>query len=568
MTGIFGHVDHGKTSLLDALRSTSVASGEAGGITQHIGAFEVPVAAMVANLRAKQNGGKAQAVPAGATDGASITFLDTPGHAAFTAMRERGAGVTDVVVLVVAADDGVKPQTEEVIRLIKSADVGVVVALTKCDKPGVDTLKVKQSLMAVGVEIEDFGGEVPCVEVSSVTGQGLPELLETISAIAEVRELKAERDGRAEGRVLEARVEKGRGNVATVLVHRGCLRPTASIIAGQTWCRVRSLVPASGGSTTTAFPGMPVEVTGWKDLPSAGDLVLEGANEDEVKKAVQNRLARIQRDKLWADVERLNDQRVLDSKQEHVRKAAEEHAKEKGLKGGAVILAGDKAVEAMLKEDGVGGVGIKELVLMIKADGSGTVEAVVGALEGIGNAEARVKIVSSGVGDVQESDVDMARAIGGTIVGFNVKAPNAVMKAAARPPSPVKVFTSPIIYRLVDSVRDAVAALLPKTLETRVHGEALVQAIFEISIKGRKTPKKVAGCKVANGVFQKGRKARVVRNGETMFVGVVDTLKQIKKDVNEVTKGVECGIALEEFEELEVDDLIQSVEEVEVPRTL
>ena len=233
ITGIFGHVDHGKTSLLDALRSTSVAAGEAGGITQHIGAFEVEVEKMVANLRAKTKGGKAPAATASASGSSStITFLDTPGHAAFTAMRSRGAGVTDVVVLVVAADDGVKPQTEEVINLVKGADVGVVVALTKCDKPGIDTvsflapqvlpipltsrrprtqLKVKQSLMSLGVEIEDFGGDVPCVEVSSVTGQGLPELLETISAIAEFRELKAERDGRVEGRVIESRVEKGRG---------------------------------------------------------------------------------------------------------------------------------------------------------------------------------------------------------------------------------------------------------------------------------------------------------------------------------------------------------------------
>lgn len=397
------------------------------------------VSSIVANLRGTKEAGE---------DQGTITFLDTPGHAAFTAMRERGAGVTDVVVLVVAADDGVKPQTEEVIGLIKSSDVGVVVAITKCDKPGVDTVlpfllgvlgrelnpcaqvKVKQALMAAGVEVESFGGDVPCVELSSVTGQGFPELLETISAIAEVRELKAERVGRVEGRVLESRVEKGRGfvlvlrsppatelmisncrNVATVLVLRGCLRPTASLVAGTTWCRVRSLVPPSGKAITSAFPGQPVEVTGWKDLPSAGDLVLEAGSEDEAKKAIANRLRRIDQEKLWLDVEVINEKRRVESEIESVRREEEANAKASGLKGKAVTAAGDLAVGEMGKA-----AVIKELVLIIKADVSGTVEAVVGALQGIGNAEARVKIVHSGVGDVQESDVEMARAVEGAFL--------------------------------------------------------------------------------------------------------------------------------------------------------
>ncbi|KAK4703726.1 translation initiation factor IF-2, partial [Phenoliferia sp. Uapishka_3] len=547
VTGIFGHVDHGKTSLLDALRSTSVASGEAGGITQHIGAFEVSVATIIANLRAKDKKNVSPA-PAQTDDGAgTITFLDTPGHAAFTAMRERGAGVTDVVVLVVAADDGVKPQTEEVIGLVKSADFRSA------------QLKVKQSLMAAGVEVEAFGGDVPCVEVSSMTGQGLPELLETISAIAEVRELKAERDGRVEGRVLESRVEKGRGNVATVLVLRGCLKKTASLVAGTTWCRVRTLVPPTGKDIISAFPGQPVEVTGWKDLPSAGDLVLEATTEDEAKKAVSNRLRRVEQDKLWQDVEIINEKRRVDSEIEEVRKREEAKAKASGLTGNAITMAGNVAVDGL--EASVDDV--KELVLVIKADVSGTVEAVVGALQGIGNKEARVKIVSAAVGDVQESDVEMARAIGGCIVGFNVKAPNAVLKLASRPPTPVPVHTSPIIYRLVEIVRAAVADLLPRTIETRVHGEALVQQLFEIAVKGRKDPMKVAGCKVSNGVFQKGRKARVMRNGEVVHTGTVSTLKQVKKDVLEITKGVECGIALDDFDSFETLDIIQSVEEIE-----
>ncbi|GAA6043629.1 hypothetical protein JCM8097_008299 [Rhodosporidiobolus ruineniae] len=567
ITGIFGHVDHGKTSLLDALRSTTVAAGEAGGITQHIGAFEVPVERMVANLRAKAAGKAPPAVSAssGTGTGATITFLDTPGHAAFTAMRSRGAGVTDVVVLVVAADDGVKPQTEEVISLIKSApDVGVVVALTKCDKPGIDTTKVKQGLMAAGVEVEDFGGDVPCVEVSSVTGQGLAELLETISAIAEVRELKAEREGRVEARVIESRVEKGRGNVATVLVLRGELKPSASLVAGTTWARVRTLLPPSGKAVPAAYPGQPVEVTGWKDLPSAGDLVLEAASEDEAKKAVANRLRRIEDDKMWRDVEVINEKQRRDAEILQLRREEEEKARAKGLKGNAVLHAGNAAVEELTgAEDG----GVKELLLVVKADVSGTVEAVVGALEGIGNKEAKVKILSSAVGDVSQADVDMARAVGATIIGFNVKAPGSIMKDAAKGPTPVAIHTSPIIYRLVDTVRSATADLLPKDVETRVHGEATVQMVFEISVKGKKEPTKIAGSKVFNGVFAKARKARVVRKGETVWTGAVVTLKQVKKDVQEIPKGVECGIQLEDFVP-EEGDLIQSIEEVEVARSL
>ncbi|SGZ00354.1 BQ5605_C034g11342 [Microbotryum silenes-dioicae] len=566
ITGIFGHVDHGKTSLLDALRQTTVAKGEAGGITQHIGAFEVEVDAIVRNL---SNGGKDGTVPTPSSiepdSGATITFLDTPGHAAFTAMRERGASVTDVVVLVVAADDGVKPQTEEVIGLIKSADVGVVVAITKVDKPGVDTLKVKQELMAAGVEIEDFGGDIPCVEVSSVTGQGLPTLVETISAIAEIRELRAERSGRVEGCVIESRVEKGRGNVATVLVMRGCLRASASLVAGTTWCRVRSLIPPTGKAVSLVYPGQPIEVTGWKDLPSAGDLVLEAVNEDEAKRAVTNRVKKIEQQKLWEEVEVINEKRKVDSEVELIRREEEAKAKAKGLHRNAAMYAGQAAVEELTGGEGAG---VKELILLIKADVSGTVEAVVGSLQGIGNSEAKVKIVSSGVGDVQESDIEMARAIGGAVVAFNVRTPASVMKLAARPPHPVAVYASSIIYRLVDVIRTAVADLLPKTIEVRVHGEALVQQLFSITIKGVKVPKVVAGSKISNGVFQKTRKARVVRNGEVIFTGTVDTLKHVKKDVTELTKGVECGIALEGFEGFQEQDLIQSIEEIEVARTL
>ena len=354
-----------------------------------------------------------------------------------------------------------------------------------------------------------------------------------------------------------------------------------------------------------AYPGQPVEVTGWKDLPSAGDLVLEAPTEDDAKKAITNRLRRIEQEKLWEDVEIINEKRRVEAEQELVRKEEERSARERGLKGGQIAQAGAAAVESMDGSAGVAGE-VKELLLIVKADVSGTVEAVVGALEGIGNKEAKVKIISSAVGDVQESDVEMARAVQGgfecfrrsasdltlsllaaSIVAFNVKAPSSVLKAAAKPPHPVAVHVSPIIYRLVDIIRAATADLLPKNIETRVHGEALVQQLFEITVKGKKETKKVAGCKVSNGVFQKARKARVVRNGEvlhtgelsstapssrpvlTLFTtGTVSTLKQVKKDVPEITKGVECGIALDDWDAFEPDDVVQSIEEIAVSRTL
>ncbi|ORY60386.1 hypothetical protein BCR35DRAFT_355244 [Leucosporidium creatinivorum] len=548
---------------LPLARLSRESLGEAGGITQHIGAFEVSVPDMVANLTG------APSPSSSTTSGAqTITFLDTPGHAAFTAMRSRGAGVTDVVVLVVAADDGVKPQTEEVIKLVKDLDgeVGTVVAITKCDKQGVDTLKLKQSLLSHGLELETFGGDIPCVEVSSLTGQGLPELLETVSAVADFRELRAEREGRVEARVVESRVVKGRGNVATLLILRGCLRPTSTLVAGTTWCRVRSLLSPSSSPLSFAYPGQPVEVTGWRDLPSSGSLVLEAPSEADAKKVVENRVRREEEKRLWSDLEVINEKREVEARVGEVRREEERAAREQGLKGGRVAQAGQAAVEGI--EGASEGEGTKELLLIIKADVSGTVEAVVGALEGIGNKEARVKIISSAVGDVQESDVEMARAVGASIVGFNVKAPSSVLKSAAKPPSPIHIHISPIIYRLVDTIRLATASLLPKTIETRVHGEALVQQLFEIGVKGKKEAKKVAGCKVGNGVFMKSRKARVVRGGEVLHVGTVSTLKQVKKDVLEIPKGVECGIALDDWDGFEPDDLIQSIEEIEVVRTL
>ncbi|KDQ16200.1 hypothetical protein BOTBODRAFT_64856 [Botryobasidium botryosum FD-172 SS1] len=519
---IMGHVDHGKTTLLDTLRSTSVAASEAGGITQHIGAFSVPVS------------------------DSSITFLDTPGHAAFTAMRARGAGVTDIIVLVVAADDGVMPQTKEVIELAKGdgsgEGVGLVVAINKCDKPGVDVNKIKLSLLSAGVQLEEFGGDVPAVEVSGLTGKGLDTLVETISAVAEVRELRARAEGNAEGYVLESRVDKGKGPVATVLVLRGSLAPGLHILAGTSWARVRQMTDSSGAVLRTAGPGTPVIVSGWKELPSAGDEVL-AASESDIKKAVTNRKRKVEANALKADVEALNDVRREAREEERMSASAkEEREKEKG------------------KEEGP-----KELRLIIKGDVSGTVEAVVGVLQGIGNKIAQVKIVHSSVGDVTDSDVALAKAVNGMVVGFSVKAPPKILSTANS--LSVPVYTESVIYRLMEEIRTRVAALLPVTIEKHVVGEANVQQVFEIKLKGKDTIH-IAGCRVGNGLLQKDKKVRVIRGNQEVYDGPLVTLKQVKKDITEARKGTECGIGLDSFKDIKEGDLIQCYQVIQKPGVL
>ena len=393
-----GHVDHGKTSLLDALRSTKVAAGEAGGITQHIGAFNVPLSALLAG----------DAAEASESSTGSLTFLDTPGHAAFAAMRSRGASVTDVVVLVVAADDGVKPQTEEVINLITNEDVGIVVAITKCDKSGIDISRVHNELLTRGLEVEPLGGDIPCVEVSAHTRDGLPELVETINAIAEVRDLRAEKSGLpSEGRIIESRIEKGRGNVATVIVTRGTLQKGATIIAGTAFAKVRQLASNDGQILDEAGPGTPIEVTGWKDLPEAGDEVLEAKNEEDAKRAVDNRSRRKEQHRTLGDMEIINEKRRIEAEAAALLKEMQAAATKAG-NDPSLITPGTSAYNS--------GSGIKELRLIIKSDFNGTLEAVSGSLAGIGNNEAKVKVVSTGVGDVTDSDLAMAKAVDGELL--------------------------------------------------------------------------------------------------------------------------------------------------------
>ncbi|KAG6874270.1 hypothetical protein C0995_001495 [Termitomyces sp. Mi166 len=527
---IMGHVDHGKTTLLDNLRSTSVAKGEAGGITQHIGAFSVPVPASSSNAEGPR----------------SITFLDTPGHAAFSAMRARGARVTDIVVLVVAADDGIMPQTKEVISLIKKDEgkIGVVVAINKVDKPGVDVDAVKKALLAENIQLETFGGDIPSVEVSGLTGLGLPTLVETLSAIAEMQDLRAEREGPVQGYVLESKVQKGLGPVATVLVLRGCLKLGSHVISRLSSAKVRIMNDATGAAVKEAYPGMAITVSGWKTVPNAGDEVLQGT-EAEVKKALANRQRKADIEATLVDVEAINSVR----RQERERRELE-------------LQLGESLNENLPQIEE----GPKELRLIIKADVSGSAEAVQGALQGIGNKEATTRVVSSGVGDISESDVTMAKAIGGTIVGFSVKTPKAIETLAAQ--NGVPIISSNIIYRIMDIVKEKVIALLPVIIETRVTGEAVILQIFDIQLKAKQT-KKVAGCRVTNGIVEKSKFARLIRDGVTLHEGSLDTMRILKKDVIEIRKGTECGLCFgPTFGDLREGDMIQMYEKIEKPGCL
>lgn len=540
---IMGHVDHGKTTLLDTLRSATVASGESGGITQHIGAFSVPLS----SLSVQTSGSTTK----------TVTFLDTPGHAAFSAMRARGANVTDIIVLVVAADDGVMPQTREVINLAtKDSNTQMIVAINKCDKPGVDVTDIKHSLLSEGVELEEFGGDIPCVEVSGLTGLGLDKLMETIIAVAEISDIRAEKNLRAHGHVLEARMEKGKGAVATVLVSRGTLNRGDPIVAGHTWAKVRQMTDDKGRNVTSATAGMPVTVSGWDSLPVAGDEVLAPSPSkkaaDEVKRAVTNRIREKDAATLMDDVQSINEKRRLD------RERRVEQLMVTNAKGGNTTPTSTSAY-AQDQEDG-----IKELRLIVKSDVSGTIEAVVGAISDIGNKEARVSIIQSGVGDVTDSDVALAKTTDGMILGFNVSIPRNVEGMASQAGVPVHVDT--VIYRLIEEVTARVTALLPKIIEKKVVGEATVQQLF--GIKQGKATLNVAGCRVVNGSLAKHKTARVVRNGEVVADCKLSEMRHLKSEVNEVRKGMECGLRFETYADFQPGDLIQAYDIIEIEPTL
>ncbi|MBR3921106.1 MAG: translation initiation factor IF-2, partial [Oscillospiraceae bacterium] len=484
---VMGHVDHGKTSLLDNIRKANVTAGEAGGITQHIGAYRVAV------------------------DGRDITFLDTPGHAAFTAMRARGAQVTDIAVIVVAADDGIMPQTIEAINHAKAADVSIIVAINKMDKPEANPDRVKQELTEHGLVIEEWGGDIICVPISAKTGMGIKELLENIILVADVKELKANPDRLAKGTVVEARLDKGRGPIATLLVQNGTLHTGDVIIAGTSVGRVRVMTNDKGQTVHEAGPSVPVEITGLAEVPSAGDIF--NAVEDE-------RLAR-----------ELVELRRHEAKEEQFKQYQK------------VTL--DNLFSHIAEGE------IKELPLIVKADVQGSVEAVKQSLEKLSNDEVRVRVIHGGVGAVSESDVMLASASNAIIVGFNVRPDNVAAENAQRDNVEIRLYR--IIYDAIEEIQDAMKGMLaPKTREV-ILGKAEVRNVFKITGAGT-----IAGSYITSGKVTRACQIRVVRDGIVIFEDKIDSLRRFKDDVKEVAQGFECGIGLEKFSDLKEGDVFEA----------
>ncbi len=496
---IMGHVDHGKTSLLDAIRNANVVSGEAGGITQHIGAYQVT------------------------TEGGTVlTFLDTPGHAAFTSMRSRGAQVTDIVVLVVAADDSVMPQTIEAINHAKAAKVPMIVAINKIDKEGADPTRVRTELLQHEVIVEEMSGDVLDVEVSATTGQGLDKLLETIALQAEVLELHANPDREAAGAVIEAKLDVGRGPVATVLVQNGTLHKGDIFVVGEVWGRVRALVNDQGKQVDDAGPSVPVEVLGLQGTPEAGDQLNVVSDEAKAREIAEYRV---------------------------------QAAKDKRAAAGAAttldqLLAQKKADE-----------GLVELPVLVKADVQGSAEAIVQALEKIGNDEVRVRVLHAGVGAITESDITLAEASGAVMIGFNVRA-NAPARDSANQKG-VEIRYYSIIYDLVDDVKAAAEGLLSPEVKETFIGYASIKEVFKITGVG-----KIAGCEVTEGVARRDAGVRLLRDDVVIHEGKLKTLKRFKDEVKEVHAGQECGMAFENYEDIREGDVIEIFTSEEIERKL
>ena len=497
---IMGHVDHGKTSLLDAIRSTDVAAAEAGGITQHIGAYQVK-----------------------SPSGGRITFIDTPGHAAFTAMRARGAKITDIVVLVVAADDGVMPQTVEAIHHARAAKVPIIVAINKIDKPDAKPERVRTELLQHEIQVESLGGDVLEVEVSAKEKRNLDKLLDVIALQSEVLELKANPNRPAEGTVIEARLDRGRGPVATVLVQRGTLKPGDVVVAGSEWGRVRALVSDTGHAVVAAGPSMPVEVLGFNGTPEASD-----------------RLAVVESE---ARAREIADYRARQKREISA-------ARQTGMRG---------SLEQMMSQ--IKTAGRKEVPLVIKGDVQGSVEAIVGALDKLSTEEVVARVIFAGAGGITESDVTLAEASGAVVIGFNVRAHKEAREAAERAGIEIRYYD--IIYALVDDVKKAMSGLLPPTLRETTLGNAVILEVFKVSKVGN-----VAGCRVTDGVVERGANVRLIRDNVVVHQGKLSQLKRFKDDAREVVAGQECGMAFENYQDMKVGDIIECYRVESVQRTL
>jgi translation initiation factor IF-2 len=496
---IMGHVDHGKTSLLDAIRHANVVSGEAGGITQHIGAYQVKTA-----------------------NGQLVTFLDTPGHAAFTSMRSRGAHVTDIVILVVAADDAVMPQTVEAIAHAKAAKVPMIVAINKIDKYEANPTKVRTDLLQHSVVVEEMSGDVQDVEVSAKTGKGIDNLLEAIALQAEILALRSNPNRQAAGAVIEAKLDSGRGPVATVLVQNGTLRKGDIFVVGQQWGKVRALINDKGETVAEAGPSVPVEVLGLSGTPHAGDTLNVVNTEAEAREIADYR---------------------------------EKASKDKRAAVGAATTM--EQLMAKAKAD----LTVAELPIIVKADVQGSAEAIVQALEKIGNDEVRVRVLHSGVGAITDTDVGLAEASKAPIIGFNVRA-NATSRASATQKG-VDVRYYSIIYDLVDDIKKAASGLLKAEIRETFIGYATIKEVFKITGIGN-----VAGCLVTEGVARRSAGVRLLRDDVVIHEGTLKTLKRFKDEVKDVPMGQECGMAFERYEDIRSGDVIEIFEREEVQRTL
>jgi translation initiation factor IF-2 len=495
---IMGHVDHGKTSLLDYIRKTKVTEGEAGGITQHIGAYVVE------------------------TDKGKITFLDTPGHAAFTAMRARGASVTDIVIVVVAADDGVMPQTEEAVKHAQAGDVPIIVAVNKIDKSEADPDRVKQELSKVEIIPEDWGGDTQFVNVSALTGEGIDDLLESISLQAELLELKASETGTATGTVIEARLDKGRGPVATILVQGGALNKGDIILSGKEFGRVRAMVDSNGNEILSSVgPSTPVEILGLSGIPNAGDEMIVVPDEKKAREIAELRQNKNRESKL-----------------------AKQHA---------VKL--QNAMDQMSEGD------VATLNILVKADVQGSSEAIVEALTRLSTDEVRIGIVSSGVGGITETDMNLANASKAVVIGFNVRADASARKLADEEEIEIRYYS--IIYDLIDDVKAAMSGMLAPELREQIIGTAEVKDVF-------RSPKfgDIAGCIVSSGTVKKSNPIRVLRDNVVIYEGELESLRRFKDDVNEVKSGTECGIGVKNYNNVQPGDQIEVFERVEVARAI
>jgi translation initiation factor IF-2 len=497
---VMGHVDHGKTSLLDAIRSTDVVAGEAGGITQHIGAYQVT-----------------------APSGAKITFIDTPGHAAFTAMRARGAKVTDIVVLVVAADDGVMPQTVEAIHHAKAARVPIIVAINKIDKPDAKPERVRTELLQHEVQVESLGGDVVDVEVSAKEKLNIDRLLEMLGLQAEILDLKANPQRPAEGTVIEAKLDRGRGPVATVLIQRGTLRVGDLVVAGAEWGRVRALVSDTGEPIQQAGPSTPVEVLGFSGTPDAGDRLAVVENEGRARE--------------------VTDYRARQKREKHAARAT-------GMRG---------SLEQMMAQAKTSG--RKEFPLVVKTDVQGSLEAIVGALDKLGTDEVAARVLHAGVGGISESDVTLAEASGVPIIAFNVRANKEAREAAERAGIEIRYYN--IIYDLVDDVKKAMSGLLAPTLRETMLGNAQILEIFKVSKVGN-----IAGCRVTDGTVERGANVRLIRDNVVIHEGKLSQLKRFKDDVREVGAGQECGMAFENYHDMKQGDVIECYRVETIQRSL